>query len=326
MIETGVKVPAVATIAGTEEEPRVLSVCMYSNHGRRLLGQAIKNELVLPARVNVRKDGTEYKSIQTLYLDSAYSTGTFKGFFGRVSTDENTGGIWRLGLIWGDSATTRYSTTTASPAPIYDVDAASSEILIDSMRAERDEVKKEVHALAMVKEERDQAVAAIEVARVQARKDFEEIKLQVKNYIAASAETGKRIILNGISSSRQSISYKGKEFRVKPSNVPFLTFENGTHFNFQSDGNLIVYSKSGEFMWGMNQCGPGTTYEMAFEGTIDGNFVAYSILSGSQPGQHWESGTRDCKNGSIVLSSEKPYIEIFSGNGIRKWHEGMVYG
>ena len=88
---------------GSKEGLHVLSVRLYTNHGRRLLGQATKNEVGGPGRVT--KDGEEYEQVQTTYVDSPLSKGTFKGFFGRSSEAAGiTGGILRLGLIWGDKS------------------------------------------------------------------------------------------------------------------------------------------------------------------------------------------------------------------------------
>lgn len=86
---------------GGKDGPRVLAVRLYTNHGRRLLGQATKNELIEPGRI--KKDGEEYENVMSVYVDSPLSKGTFKGFFGQFNESTGpSGGILRLGLIWGD--------------------------------------------------------------------------------------------------------------------------------------------------------------------------------------------------------------------------------
>ena len=57
----------------------------------------------MPGRI--RKDGEDYGDVTTIYVDSPLSKGTFKGFFGRSNELTGpSGGILRLGLIWGDFA------------------------------------------------------------------------------------------------------------------------------------------------------------------------------------------------------------------------------
>jgi len=149
-------------------------------------------------------------------------------------------------LIWGDSATTKLSTTAASAAPVYDVDAASSEAMIDSMRAERDQAKREAQALTKAEEERDQALRLIEQARGQANRDMDQVRTEMNAKVAEAVPNAKQIKLNGISSGRQSISFGNDDFRVHPSMTAFLVFENGIQFKYQLDGNLVVYSGSNE--------------------------------------------------------------------------------
>jgi hypothetical protein len=45
------------------------------------------------------KDDFTYEKVHVHYLDGPYNSGTIKGFFGR--SDDNSGKILRLGLIWG---------------------------------------------------------------------------------------------------------------------------------------------------------------------------------------------------------------------------------
>lgn len=86
---------------GSKDGPVILAVRLYTNRGRRLLGQATSNLTIAPGRII--KDDIEYEQVMSLFVDSPMSKGTFKGFFGR--SNDPTGppnGILRLGLIWGD--------------------------------------------------------------------------------------------------------------------------------------------------------------------------------------------------------------------------------
>ncbi len=67
----------------------------------------------------------------------------------------------------------------------------------------------------------------------------------------------------------------------------------------------------------MNQYG-SETGDMVFHGTNDGNLVGWRTPNN---GAHWASNTQDCRNGTLVLSSEKPFIEIFTEGGVRRWHK-----
>lgn len=122
------------TTGNTSE--RVLSICMYTTRGRRLLGQALRNE-VLPGGI-VRKDDVEYKKAHTTFLDAAFSSGTFKGFFGRLDSNPTTGGLRRVGAIWGNdtSKAPSLSTTVQEVAPIYDNDETSTSATIETFRGQ----------------------------------------------------------------------------------------------------------------------------------------------------------------------------------------------
>lgn len=278
----------------SDENVRVLSICMYSNRGRRLLGQAVKNEVLPGGRV--RKDDVEYEQVKTLYLDSAYNTGTFKGFFGRVSMDETAGGILRLGLIWGDSTSMKLSTTVTDAAPVYDTDFSASNATIEAYKEERDKARQETLDL------HDKTVQRVD----EVGKEF-----QIK--IAEAREQAKQIkFANGVHTTRQSVSFKGDTFRVSPSNTPFLRFENGNDFIYQLDGNLTVYTADRTVVWSMNRYADGAG-ELIFHGGNDGNLVAWRT-----GGSTWSTETRDCKNGFLVFSSERPFMEIFTENGVRR--------
>ncbi|OHF00894.1 hypothetical protein CORC01_03722 [Colletotrichum orchidophilum] len=119
---------------GTGE--RVLSICMYTTRGRRLLGQAVRNEVL--STDLVRKDGVEYKKAHTTFVDAAFSSGTLKGFFGRLDMDQKTGGLLRVGVIWGanTTSTSALTTTVQEVAPIYDTDEMSTAATIETFRGQ----------------------------------------------------------------------------------------------------------------------------------------------------------------------------------------------
>jgi hypothetical protein len=82
----------------------------------------------------------------------------------------------------------------------------------------------------------------------------------------------------------------------------------------QGDGNLVLY-QGGTVLWstgtygqncGTNQC------VTAFQG--DGNFVVYN---GQTP--LWFSNTGGNPGGSLVLSSQPPYLEVLAGNQSVLW-------
>jgi hypothetical protein len=78
---------------------RILAIRLFTNHGRRLLGQAATN--VVGGNGVVTKDGVKYEKVKSIYVDSPFQKGTFRGFFGRCDDGEYQG-IIRVGLIWGD--------------------------------------------------------------------------------------------------------------------------------------------------------------------------------------------------------------------------------
>jgi hypothetical protein len=278
-------------------EPRVLSVCMYTNRGRRLLGQAVKNEILSGNKV--RKDGAMYENVHTDYVDNAFGTGTLKGFFGRLDTTEADGGILRLGLIWGDSTDTKLSNTVAEPAPIYDVDASTADSTINAFREERD----------LARKEREQIIA-------QKNAEIDKINQGVTAKVEEGKDMVKKIKLaNGVSAARQSVSFKGDTFKVSPNDDPFLTFENGNQFFYQRNGNLVVYSDNrSDLLWTMNKSGEGAG-DLIFHGGNDGNLVAWK-----NGGATWATDTQNARNGTLVLSSEKPFLEIFTEDGRRVCH------
>ncbi|KAF4446873.1 Mannose-binding lectin [Fusarium austroafricanum] len=133
------------TSGGTGE--RVLSICMYTTRGRRLLGQAVRNE-VLPEEL-VRKDNVEYKKAHTTFIDAAFSSGSLKGFFGRLDMDPSTGGLLRVGVIWGANVTSKptLTTTVQEVAPIYDTDESSTAATIETFRGQVRAAEEQVRAI-----------------------------------------------------------------------------------------------------------------------------------------------------------------------------------
>ncbi|CAF3496782.1 unnamed protein product [Fusarium graminearum] len=122
------------TSGGTGE--RVLSICMYTTRGRRLLGQAVRNEVL--SKELVRKGNVEYKKAHTTFIDAALSSGSLKGFFGRFDMDPSTGGLLRVGVIWGANVTSKrtLTTTVQEVTPIYDTDESSTAATIETFRSQ----------------------------------------------------------------------------------------------------------------------------------------------------------------------------------------------
>lgn len=292
-----------------DDAVRVLSICMYSNRGRRLLGQAVRNEVLPGGRV--RKDGFEYEGVKTLFLDSAFSSGTFKGFFGRVSTDAEAGGIMRLGLIWGDSASQKLSTTVAEAAPVYDTDSVSTDAIINTYKEERDQARSETQKV------RDESARNAEQAMQKAQQQVDRERADMDRRINEEVENRKQIRFgNGVYTGRQSVTFRGDSFNVAPSSTPFVRFENGTQILYQTDGNLVVYSGSGRALWSSDRYGSGAAHLIWHCGN-DGNLVAWK-----EGGAFWATETKDCRNGSLVFSSESPFLEIFREDGVRRCHYG----
>lgn len=289
---------------------------MYTNRGRRLLGQAVRNEVLPGGRV--RKDGVEYEAVKTLFLDSAFSSGTFKGFFGRLSNDPEAGGIMRLGLIWGDSTSKKLSTTVAEAAPVYDTDAVSTDAIINTYKEERDQARRQTE------EARAEGGRRAEQAAAQARQDAEREKQELRQQmdrergdiarrVNEEAERRKQIVFGaGVSTGRHSVTFRGDTFNVAPSEDAFVRFENGTHIKYQLDGNLVVYSGTGRPLWATDRYGGGAR-NLTWHCGNDGNLVAWK-----DNGANWATETKDCRNGFLVWSSEAPFLEIFRQDGVRR--------
>ena len=86
------------------EEARVLSLILYTNRGRSLIGQVSK--CIDQGEKKQLRDKVVYRDVSIKSFDSPLKEGNLKGFYGRSNENEDTkgwtAGIWRLGLIWGD--------------------------------------------------------------------------------------------------------------------------------------------------------------------------------------------------------------------------------
>ena len=81
------------------EEPHVLSLNLYTNRGRSLIGQASK---ITKNGKEQERDNCTYYDVSIKSFDSPFKDGNLKGFWGRSFESPGKTGIWRLGLIWGD--------------------------------------------------------------------------------------------------------------------------------------------------------------------------------------------------------------------------------
>ncbi|KAF2151443.1 hypothetical protein K461DRAFT_280233 [Myriangium duriaei CBS 260.36] len=305
-IETGAR-------AAAPEELKVLSVCMWTNRGRRLLGQAAQNELLKNG--NVTKSGCEYTNIHSLYLDCPFKAGTFKGFFGLVDMDSEKGGMQRLGVIWGDETSTDLPPSLQKGALAYDTDPSTVDATVNAIKYERDQaITASQSAIAEAKRAADDQV------KRESERLATDFKTRYDAGIASAIQDNKQIkFANNVYTGRQSVSFRGDTFKASPSMTPFLIFENGNQFKYQPDGNLVVYSRSGAVMWAMDRYGPGAG-DLIFHGGNDGNLVAWK-----QGGATWATETKDCRDGFLVFSSEKPYLEIFTRDGQRRCHYPTHY-
>ena len=79
------------------EEARVISLNLYTNRGRSLIGQA--STCIYQGREKKHlRDDIVYRDVSIKSFDSPLKDGNLKGLWGR--SDDTA--IWRLGLIWGD--------------------------------------------------------------------------------------------------------------------------------------------------------------------------------------------------------------------------------
>lgn len=81
---------------GDSEEARVISLHLYTNRGRSLIGQAAK--CIYLGEKKHSRDDIVYTDVAIKCYDMPLKDGDVKGLWGR----SDDAGIWRLGLIWGD--------------------------------------------------------------------------------------------------------------------------------------------------------------------------------------------------------------------------------
>lgn len=129
---------------------RVLAVRLYTNFGRRMLGQAAKNEV--GEKGTVTKDGVVYEKVKTVFVDSPFQKGTFRGFFGRCDDQ----GVLRLGLIWGNYYKTSTSIRSIDDAgPSFDYNAQNDG---DEAQVLKNQLAKEHGELGQTLAQKDQAL------------------------------------------------------------------------------------------------------------------------------------------------------------------------
>ncbi|CAK1363810.1 hypothetical protein CB0940_04188 [Cercospora beticola] len=96
------------------EQERVISLKLYTNRGRQLLGTAASSTLSGGAH---NRDGTIYLKVKTTYFDTPFQNGSLRGFWGRSTEKQSSDGvIWRLGLVWGDAG----SSDSTAPLVVAD--------------------------------------------------------------------------------------------------------------------------------------------------------------------------------------------------------------
>lgn len=109
-----------------------------------------------------------------------------------------------------------------------------------------------------------------------------------------------------------SITFQADQFHIQASDEPFLRFSNGVRFHFQPDGNLVVYWGDGGVGWAVDQVASvGAGDVVRFQD--DGNLVTY----GHGVGPIWASNRAGNPAARLVLSREKPFVEIFRQEGAR---------
>lgn len=213
------------TIGGVpaDSAQRVLSICMYTTRGRRLLGQAVQNE-VLPNKV-VRKDGVEYRNTQTTFLDAAFSSGTLKGFFGRLDKSPQTGGFLRVGVVWGriapgaaEGGAPSFNTTVDEPAPIYDIDESSAAATVETFRGQvraAEDQTRSVRSELAAAQERERSLAERKAQLEEAMRNLD-VEKQHYSQVASTVENERRDAENRLAKDRQvivgSIVYGGRDF------------------------------------------------------------------------------------------------------------------
>lgn len=178
-----------------ENAQRVLSICMYTTRGRRLLGQAVHNEVL--ANKVVRKDGVDYKNTHTTFLDAAFSAGTLKGLFGKIDPNTTTGGFLRVGVVWGRNVSTSISqggpslsTTVDEPAPFYDIDESSAAATVEAYRGQIRAAEDQAHTVRAelaATQERERALADKKAQLEEAMRNLDAEKQRCSQQASAAA-------------------------------------------------------------------------------------------------------------------------------------------
>lgn len=191
---------------------------MYTTRGRRLLGQALRNEVL--SKDLVRKDGFEYKKPHTTFIDAVYSSGTLKGFFGRLDTDPQTGGLLRVGVIWGANVTSKsaLTTTVQEVAPIYDIDESSTAANIETFRGQvrtAEDETRSVRAELSAAQDRERLLNDKRAQLEEAMRDLNQEKERYSQ-LANTAENARQDAENRLNKEHQiivgTIVYGGKNY------------------------------------------------------------------------------------------------------------------
>ncbi|KAF4415099.1 hypothetical protein FACUT_13685 [Fusarium acutatum] len=137
--------------------------------------------------------------------------------------------------------------------------------------------------------------------------------------IAAGGESSRipTLALTITPTSGYCCTFKGGTLKVKPSESPFLQFENGVEFFFRNSGVFEVLGKNDEVLWSSDGVPEGQSpglLEFSSESKLHfWNAIGQVYWSPSMP---WF----DCP-GRMVLSSQWPYLEIYDGLGKQLWCE-----
>ncbi|KAK7424025.1 hypothetical protein QQX98_000635 [Neonectria punicea] len=184
----------------------------------KLLGQAVRNEVL--SKDLVRKDGFEYKKAHTTFIDAAFSSGTLKGLFGRLDMDPQTGGLLRVGVIWGANVTSKSTLTTTiqEVAPIYDTDESSTAATIETFRGQvrtAEDLTRSVKTELSAAQDRERS---LNEKRTQLEETIRTLDQEKQRYIqlANAAENDRKDAQNRLDKERQIIvrviQYGGRDY------------------------------------------------------------------------------------------------------------------
>ncbi|KAJ1324608.1 nucleoporin GLE1 [Microdochium nivale] len=310
-----IEVGTLASEASTEGSVRrVLSICMYTTRGRRLLGQAATNQ-VLADKV-VRKDGVEYKDAQTTYIDASFSSGTFKGFFGWFDMDRNTGGLQRIGVIWGDDVGDQPdpSVTVQQVAPVYNTDESSAAEDNERLRREPQTAEDRIRSLEIsLKETQKHECNLITANQL------------LQNILRANSQSEPLVSVDDLVSPRLYGTFKNGGLRLEPSGAGSLSFDpsdtaffsfDSCNFHFPGHGNTVdcqVNGPMGAPRASRQVDSDNRTISLRFKD--DGKLFIDSTNSCSWYLDEFEGDPR----ARLMFSNTAPYIEILSNDGDRLW-------